>query len=327
MELCTQLQSRVLSLETTNTNQALEIEIIKRWVKNLEKKANKRTHKLNRLDKICSSRRNESSDEASLGDQEDASKQDRIIDNLDADKDGMIKTDHELAERLQVEEQGELSIKERSKLFVEIMNQRKNHFEDVSLDFDIGLPRTQRAKDSIMVVVDRFSKMAHFVPCSKTFDASQVARLYFAKIVKLHGVPKTLTSDRDIMSVSFTTGKSHFEVVYGRNLITPLDLVLVPEVGQFSEEGADQSKEIKELHRKINDNTYKIELPSHYNVSTTFNVVDFSPYKGDSDDELDFGSSLFQEGENDADAVNERINVTNTLGAYFAATNFYGGLS
>ncbi|GKA77002.1 RNA-directed DNA polymerase [Tanacetum coccineum] len=181
-------------------------------------------------------------------------------------------------------------------------------WEDVSLDFVLGLPRTQRAKDSIM----------------------------------LHGVPKTLTSDRDVkftevvnrslgnllrsfigdnarqwdiilppaefaynQSVNRTTGKSPFEVVYGRNTITHLDLVPVPEMGQFSEEGADQSEQIKELQRsgdlvwihlrkerfpaghfgklkprgdgpfrvlkKINDNAYKIELPCHYNVSATFN--------------------------------------------------------
>ncbi|GJT56335.1 RNA-directed DNA polymerase [Tanacetum coccineum] len=249
----------------------------------------------------------------------------------------------------------------------------------------------------LSVPVAPWEDMAHFVPCSKMFDASQVARSYFAEIVKLYGVPKTLTSDRDVKfvihfwrtlwtrlglirdnakhwdlilpqaefaynrSVNRTTRKSPFEVVYGRNLITPLDLILVLEVGQFSEEGADQSEQIKELHRsegdlvwihlrnecfpaarfgkfkprgdgpfrvlkKINDNAYKIELPGHYNVYATFNVADLSPYKGDSDDEPDSGSSLLQEGEDDAGAVNERVNVTNTLGAYFAATNFCGGL-
>nr|GEX93310.1 hypothetical protein [Tanacetum cinerariifolium] len=86
MELCTQLQSRVFALETTKTNQALEIGSLKRRVKKLEKKASKRNHKLKGLYKICSSKRIESSDEASLDDQEDASKQKRIIDNLDADK-------------------------------------------------------------------------------------------------------------------------------------------------------------------------------------------------------------------------------------------------
>nr|GEW26968.1 ribonuclease H-like domain-containing protein [Tanacetum cinerariifolium] len=86
VELCTQLQLRVLALETTKANQALEIESLKRRVKKLEKKASKKYHKLKRLYKIGSSTRMESSKDAGLGDQEDASKQGRMIEDLDADK-------------------------------------------------------------------------------------------------------------------------------------------------------------------------------------------------------------------------------------------------
>nr|GEZ04778.1 reverse transcriptase [Tanacetum cinerariifolium] len=70
-------------------------------------------------------------------------------------------------------------------------------WDEISMDFVTGLPRTQRRHDAIWVVVDRLTKSAHFIPIRKDFSVSRLAKIFQQEIVRLHGTPSAIVSDRD----------------------------------------------------------------------------------------------------------------------------------
>jgi hypothetical protein len=69
-------------------------------------------------------------------------------------------------------------------------------WEDIIMDFIVGLPRTANGYDSIWVIVDRLTKIAHFLSVRVKYTVAMYAELYIASILSLHGVPKTIVSDR-----------------------------------------------------------------------------------------------------------------------------------
>jgi hypothetical protein len=75
-------------------------------------------------------------------------------------------------------------------------------WEHITMNFVVGLPRSPRDRDAIWVVVDRLTKSAHFIPTKTTNSASELVPLYMKEVIMLHGVPKSIVSDRDSKFVS-----------------------------------------------------------------------------------------------------------------------------
>ena len=70
-------------------------------------------------------------------------------------------------------------------------------WDHVTMDFVTGLPRTQQKKDSVLVIVDRLTKSAHFLAMRLTDSVLTLSKLYVKEIVRLHGIPLSIVSDRD----------------------------------------------------------------------------------------------------------------------------------
>jgi transposase InsO family protein len=89
-------------------------------------------------------------------------------------------------------------------------------WEEIAMYFIVGLSRTQSGFDSIWVIVDRLTKVAHFIPIKTTYSRPQLAELYMSRIVYLHGVPKKIVSDRG----------THFTSTFWERLHQTLDTQL-----------------------------------------------------------------------------------------------------
>ncbi|MFG1569944.1 hypothetical protein ACDT16_13745, partial [Staphylococcus aureus] len=70
-------------------------------------------------------------------------------------------------------------------------------WEHITMDFIVGLSKTPRGNDAVWVIVDRLTKSAHFIAIKVTWSVDRLAQIYLDEIVRLHGVPVSIVSDRD----------------------------------------------------------------------------------------------------------------------------------
>ncbi|XP_024030473.1 uncharacterized protein LOC112094257 [Morus notabilis] len=149
------------------------------------------------------------------------------------------------------------------------------------MDFLMGLSRTELKHDAIWVVVDRLMKSAHFIPFRATYSQKILSELYLEHIVRLHGVPLSITSDRDTRfnaSYQASIGMAPFEALYGRPFRSPEgDFVLLKVspckgVVRFGVKGKLAPRYVGPflIVQRIGVVAYRLALPpelSHYDAS------------------------------------------------------------
>jgi hypothetical protein len=82
-------------------------------------------------------------------------------------------------------------------------------WDDISMNFIVGLPMSTHEFDLIWVIIDRHSKFAHFIPVNTNYKVQKYAEIYIARVLCLHGVLKTIISDRGSQFVAFFWEQLH----------------------------------------------------------------------------------------------------------------------
>jgi transposase InsO family protein len=111
---------------------------------------------------------------------------------------------------------------------LQTLPQPKGPWLDVTMDFITDLPSSKergKAYDCILVVVDRYTKMARYIPTKKTIDAAELADVFLSKIVKLHGVPESIVTDRG----SLFTARFWSSLCYHLNIKRKLSTAFHPQ--------------------------------------------------------------------------------------------------
>ncbi|KAA0040925.1 putative retrotransposon polyprotein [Cucumis melo var. makuwa] len=184
---------------------------------------------------------------------------------------------------------------------------------DISMDFVLGLPKTRRHHDSIFVVVDRFSKITYFILCNKTDDATNIANLIFREVVRLHGICKTMFWEETLPFVEFSYNRaihstihcSPFEVVYGFNPLTPLDLSPLSPNMFTSDAASSRAEYIKTLHKEIKEGIAKKNQKLVIRKNQGRKELIFKP----GNENLDLRTNPSQEREDDMDSINNLLHV------------------
>ncbi|WVZ84399.1 hypothetical protein U9M48_031436, partial [Paspalum notatum var. saurae] len=118
-------------------------------------------------------------------------------------------------------------------------------WENIHMDFIVGLPPTQKGYDSIWVVIDRFTKAAHFLPVKTTYRAKQYAELYISRIVALHEFAYNNSYQKSLEMAPF-------EALYGRRCRTPLNWSEPGERVTFGPDLVTQAEEqVKLIHGNL----------------------------------------------------------------------------
>jgi hypothetical protein len=127
-------------------------------------------------------------------------------------------------------------------------------WEEIGMNFKVGLPHTQAGYDSTWVIVDCLTKVAHFIPVKTTYSGAKLVELYLSRTVCLHGVPKKIVSDRG----------SQFTSKFWKKLHESMDNILVLSLQSFTCQGSC-------VYMECRRRSCQIEVPSsHPNFGRSF---------------------------------------------------------